>query len=333
MKNNRFLTFIFVSLLSMLIWSCSNNDSPIEIDDEVTIVTNISYIPGDTTNRHKLDVYYRKNAVSNKTILFVPGGAWRQGDKDYYEALASTLCSFYNYTVVVTNYRLSNSEDGQAVHPDHIMDVASAFKWVMQNVGNYGGSQDSVFLFGQSAGGHLVTLLAADEQYLQQVGYSNQNIRGIISMSGAYTLDDLVTFPLNPLGLNAEEVLMYKAIVSTAFGAYDTTTLKPASPAYHVHDAMPPFLLIYTELDMPGFAGDAENFYTHLNTSEIPFVTINKLYQSDYSDETWQTATTLAAAEPALANYIGHYAEVVAINEKDHLKIPTTWIVSFIESH
>jgi len=333
MKKGYFVCFIIIIASFAGIWGCGDNESTLQPNDFVTKTTDISYIPGDTTNRHKLDVYYRKNAVSNKTILFVPGGAWRQGDKDYYEALASTLCSFYNYTVVVTNYRLSNSEDGQAVHPDHIMDVASAFKWVMQNVGNYGGSQDSVFLFGQSAGGHLVTLLAADEQYLQQVGYSNQNIRGIISMSGAYTLDDLVTFPLNPLGLNAEEVLMYKAIVSTAFGAYDTTTLKPASPAYHVHNAMPPFLLIYTELDMPGFAGDAENFYTHLNTSEIPFVTINKLYQSDYSDETWQTATTLAAAEPALANYIGHYAEVVAINEKDHLKIPTTWIVSFIESH
>jgi len=333
MKKSYFVCFIIITASFAGIWGCNDNEGTIQQDDFVTKTTDISYIPGDTTNRHKLDVYYRKNAISNKTILFVPGGAWRQGDKDLYEALASTLCSFYNYTVVVTNYRLSNSEDGQAVHPDHIMDVASAFKWVMQNVGNYGGSQDSVFLFGQSAGGHLVTLLAADEQYLQQVGYSSQNIRGIISMSGAYTLDDLVAFPLNPLGLNAEEVLMYKAIVANAFGAYDTTTLKPASPAYHVHDAMPPFLMIYTELDMPGFEADAENFYTRLNTSEIPFVTINKLYQSDYSDETWQTATTLAAVEPALADYIGHYAEVVAINEKDHLKMPTTWIVSFIESH
>jgi acetyl esterase/lipase len=299
----------------------------------VTKTPDTYYVAGDTSHKRTLDVYYKRNPTLNKVVLFVPGGAWRQGDKDQYDSMALTLASLYNYTMVVTNYRLSNENDGSAVHPDHIEDVALAFSWVMKNITNYGGDPGSVFIFGQSAGGHLVSLLAADEQYLKQVGYSFKNIRGVISMSGAYALSDLVAYPLNPLGLNAEDVLMYKSIVLNAFGSYDTVTINPASPSCHVHDSLPPFLLIYTELDMPGFALDGEHFYALINNVGGLSVSINKLYPSDYSTETWQTATILAAAEPALAEYIGHYAEVVAINKYDHLKVPTKWIVNFIRDY
>lgn len=324
-----FCSAIFCVVLTGLV-SCSKSDPPPEIDHSVIKTTDIFYVAGDTMHKHTLDVYYRNNSTSRKVIFFVPGGAWRQGDKDQYEIMALTLTSLGNYTVVVTNYRLSNENDGSAVHPEHVQDVALAFKWVMNNIMDYGGDPNSVFLFGQSAGGHLVSLLASDNQYLNQVGYSTKNIKGVISMSGAYSLADLVAFPMNPLNLSADEVLMYKGIVANAFGSYDTATVNPASPSRHLGDSLPPFLLIYTELDMPGFAADAENCYSLMNIAGVPSAGIQKLYQSDYSAETWQTATALAAAEPALADYIGHYAEVVAINEYDYLKVPTKWIVAFI---
>ena len=324
------LLIFFMTPAIIILWSCNKSDTPAEEDHAVTTTKDIYYVAGDTSHKHMLDVYYKQNSALNKVVFFVPGGAWRQGDKDQYDSMAVMLASLYNYTVVVTNYRLSNPDDGSAVHPDHVQDVASAFSWVMKNISNYGGDPGSVFVFGQSAGGHLVSLLATDEQYLSQVGYSNKNIRGVISMSGAYALSDLVAFPLNPLGLSAEDVLMYKSIFFDAFGAYDTVTLNAASPSHHLNDSLPPFLLIYTELDMPGFALESENFNAKMNNIGGITVTIKKLYQSDYSNETWQTATTLAAAEPALADYIGHYAEVVAINKYDHLEAPTKWIVNFI---
>jgi len=34
-----------------------------------------------------------------------------------------------------------------------------------------------------------------------------------------------------------------------------------------------------------------------------------------------------------MAGYIGHYAEVVAVNEHDYQTVPTTWIVEFIKSN
>lgn len=316
--------------------SCNKSDSSSEnppAADTVIKSSDIYYTEGDTMHRHTLDVYYRQYSGNYPVILFVPGGAWRQGDKDQYETMAYTLSRLYHYVIVAANYRLSNPDDGSAVHPDHIQDVALAFKWVMDNIAGYGGDTENVFLFGQSAGAHLVSLLTTDVQYLEDAGYSTNTIRGVISMSGAYSLDDLVAYPLNPLGLNAEEVLMYKTIIASAFGSWDTTVINPASPSHHIHDSIPPLLLIYTEMDLPGFAPDAMNFSSQLTDAGATQVNIFKLFEEDYSEETWQTAIDLAASEPAFAEYVGHYAEVVAINENDHLKVPTVWIVDFIEDN
>lgn len=329
-------TLIFATtLLTLLIAACKNEDPIVEptptIDQNVTAAKNIAYIENDTLAKHKLDVYYKKGANNRPVILFIPGGAWRQGDKDKYEVLARTLDSVNHYTVVVANYRLSNPDDGNAKHPEHIQDVASAFKWVKQNIVNYGGSSTAIFMFGQSAGGHLVSLLAADPQYLSAVGCALSDVKGVITMSGVYELDQLAQFPDNELGLTAEEVLMYKAILANAFGSYGVDVTVPASPYTYVSNSQPPFLIIYSELDMPGFAEDASNFYMKFGQVGSTNTTIKKLYQTDYSPQTWQEATLMAAEEPVMADYIGHYAEVVAINPNDRNLVPTTWIIEFVD--
>jgi len=328
----RIYTMGCLMALVTLFPGCGNkNDAAPETVPGCQIVKDIPYIPGDTSVRHKLDLYCRLNTALNDVVLFVPGGAWRQGEKELYDTMAVTLASNYALTVVVINYRLSNPDQGAAIHPDHIHDVVAAFGWVRSNIQAYGGDPEQVFLFGQSAGAHLVSLMAADPSYLQAAGYSFADIRGVISMSGSYDLPKLVTFPQNPLGLTADQTLMYKVMIMDAFGSWDSTVAGPASPAWHAQQATLPFLLITTDLDMPGFVAEGELFFSQLNPIIGNKVTYHHLLQSDYSPETWSAATEMAAAEPMLAEYIGHYAEVVAINEYDHLKAPTTWIIAFIQ--
>ena len=203
-------------------------------------VETFQYAQGEPADRYQLDVYYTPGKTGNKVILFVPGGAWRQGDKDLYANLGKTLAGFYDFTVVVTNYRLSNEDGGNAVHPDHIQDVARAFSWVKKNIAAYGDA-NRVYLFGQSAGAHLVSLLATDASYLNAVGYGLSDIRAVISMSGVYYLPDLVTFPDNPLGLTAEETVMFKKIMQDAFGGWGDAELVGPSPQVYISPVQPPF--------------------------------------------------------------------------------------------
>jgi acetyl esterase/lipase len=331
MKITAFIVALF--LWSILFTGCTNKTTDPVPEPDVKTITDIHYVEGDTSARRALDVYYKPDGQQKKVLMFVPGGAWRQGDKNLYTSLATVFCKYYNMTVVVINYRLSDSTQGNAVHPDHIKDVAAAFRWVKQNIGPYGGNKDYIYLFGQSAGAHLAALLATDSQYLTEVGCSTQDIKGLIAMSGVYELSNLVTLPANPLGLSVTDVMMYRVMVQNAFGSTDTSVINPASPVLHLSSSLPPIMIIHTELDMPGFSVENENFYTLVKGFNSVPAQIYKLYQTDYSPETWQTATAMAAAEPAVSEYIGHYAEVVAINEPDRQKAPTSWIVNFINQH
>ena len=116
-------------------------------------------------------------------------------------------------------------------HPAHIQDVARAFAWTCANIGKYSGSPDQIFCMGHSAGGHLVSLLATDESYLKAEKRSFADIKGVISISGVYTI-----VPVGPL--------------ASAFGT-DAEVCKKASPLFNVKEKHPPFLILYADRDYP----------------------------------------------------------------------------------
>ncbi len=293
-------------------------------------IRTFQYSTEEPLERHCLDIYYPDNPQGDKVVIFVPGGAWRQGDKQLYSDLGTTLAGIYHFTTVIINYRLSSDDGGNAIHPDHINDVATAFTWVKNNISEYGDSS-SIYIFGQSAGAHLVSLLATDGKYLQNKGCSTSDIKGVISMSAMYNLPAFVQYPDNPLGLDRMDVMMYKKIMLDAFGSLSEDVLSDASPVNHISSSQPPFLVIYTYKDLPGFALDAENFVKAVKAlPDAPEISLRKIEFSDYSNEEWKTAQELASAEPAMADYVGHYAEVMPINPKEQDNYVTRMVVDFI---
>ncbi len=296
-------------------------------------IAHFQYSQKEPLDRHNLDIYYPDNPENDKVLIFVPGGGWQRGDKELYGDLGNTLAGIYHLTVVIINYRLSNDEDGNAVHPDHVEDVASAFSWVKANISPYG-SSDAIYLFGQSAGAHLVSLLATDDKYIKAAGCSISDIRGVISMSGVYNLPDFVKYPGNPLELDKQSIVMYKKLMADAFGGWDEAQLSDPSPVTHINPSRPPFLVIYTYNDLPGFSQDAENFAKAVRAlSPAPEIVLRKIEFSDYSDSVWQAAEDLASQEPAMAEYVGHYAEVMEINPHEQDNYVTRLIVDFIRGH
>ncbi|MBF0258902.1 MAG: alpha/beta hydrolase [Desulfamplus sp.] len=284
------------------------------------------YDESEPIERHKLDIYYTDHPEQNRVILFVPGGAWRQGDKSLYEALGNTLAGYHDFTVVVVNYRLSSDDGGNALHPDHISDVARAFAWVKQNIAPYG-KASKISLFGQSAGAHLVSLLATDGSYLANVGCATSDIKAVISMSGSYYLPDFVSFPGNPLGLSAEEAVMYAKIMQDAFGGSSDAELVTPSPQAHIHSGQPPFLVIYTYGDLPGFRQSAEKFVKAVKALEPePQISLRGIEFFDYTDEVWKIAT-----EQTDSSYAGHWAEMIAINTNEPVGYVTKLIVEFFQ--
>ena len=116
----------------------------------------IPYIE-DGNKYHLLDVYFPENTnVSLPVLIDVHGGGWMYGTKEINKCYCHHLAK-QGFIVVNINYRLA----GKVLFKDQIKDIFAAFKWISENMANFPADMNNVFLTGDSAGGHFVSLCAA----------------------------------------------------------------------------------------------------------------------------------------------------------------------------
>ena len=213
----------------------------------VELVRDITYYesPSADARKHKLDLYLPASRRDFPVVVFVHGGGWSQGDKNYWFDLYGKIGRSFageGIGVAVINYRLSP----KVMNPEQASDVAQAIGWVSKNISKYGGKPEQLFLAGHSAGGHLVSLVSSDPTYLEKVGLKPGNVNGVISISGVYDVQDD-----NPL-------------FERVFGkTIDKRHL--CSPINHVKEGLPPFLILHGDHELPFCDGPcAEKFYGKL---------------------------------------------------------------------
>jgi acetyl esterase/lipase len=216
----------------------------------VKVVKNLAYVEGPAAHpkKHKLDLYLPENAADFPVLIFIHGGAWVSGDKDYVLGLYGNIGRAFakrGIGTVVINYRLSPD----VAHPAHIQDVAKAVAWVKRNIKAHGGRPDQIFVSGHSAGGHLTALLASDESRLKAEGLSFADIKGAICLSGVYMIP--------------EQGRLFDGAFTT-----DAKTRREASPLTHVSGTMPPVLVVYASNDLPGLGLGAEIYNAALKANK-----------------------------------------------------------------
>jgi acetyl esterase/lipase len=253
---------------------------------EVETVRDIAYYSGPDADKvkHKLDLYLPKGKKDFPVLLFVHGGAWRHGDKNYLGIYSSfgTLFARHGIGTVVTNYRLSPGVQ----HPEHEKDVARAFAWTYRNIAPYGGRPDEIFVSGHSAGGHLVALLATDPTYLKAEGLTLKAIRGAIPMSGVYTIAD--------------------GFLPSVFGK-DSAVRKDAGPINHCAPGDPPFLILYAEHDLPTLGQMARDFARALEEQKCE-VAIQEIKKRNHISLILDASVEGDPASTAILNFIAAHA-------------------------
>lgn len=181
----------------------------------------VSYGPDE---RHRLDVYTpTRGEPPHPVVVFFHGGDWSEDypDKDNYRFLGDALTS-RGFVAVVANYR----RYPQVRHPTFVEDAARAVVWTREHIAEHAGDRDAIFLMGHSAGAHLASLLALDEQYMRGAGGDPAWIAGVVGLAGPYD------FP------PAEDVPDLAAI----FGLGQR--YERAQPINLVSGAAPPMLLV-----------------------------------------------------------------------------------------
>lgn len=186
MKKILILIGVLVLLTAGLAWFISDRDrglwlmnNAISLVNARETVVDINY--GDQAWQ-KLDVY--PQAKKSPVVVFIHGGSWRHGRKDQYFFAADAFIRL-GYTVVLPDYAKHPSPEAR--YPSFAEDGAKALAWVKQNIAKHNGDPDNVFLAGHSAGAHTAAMLATDGQFLNAVGLSEKDIRGVAGIAGPYS--------------------------------------------------------------------------------------------------------------------------------------------------
>jgi acetyl esterase/lipase len=219
------------SLRTLLLKISGKIDEP--IPDTFESYMNIPYKSDSTDYKHQLNIFVPKHTTTatSPVIVFVHGGSWRRGDRNYhmdvYNKMCMRLCVATDCCVVNVSYRLSP----KVKHPEHVLDVLSALQFIHEHIIEYNGNPDQVILTGHSAGGHLITMctlfLSCRELFNFTFDYQfpSDFVKAWIPICAVYNITKLRTM----------HFIVDKFIVEAAFGKSPDNNYDTASPVWYVH--------------------------------------------------------------------------------------------------
>jgi acetyl esterase/lipase len=198
----------------------------------------------DASRRHTLDLYggtshSHSPATGDKPVLlFFTGGAWVIGYKMWGAFLARVLTAM-GVIVVVPDYR----NYPQAAVPGMVDDVRDAIQWTLDHIHEYGGNPQHVLLAGQSAGGHLASVVLLQKalqiaRHGHVDGFQPQQLLGVCSISAPLSVQAMATTFQNH-GLTRD-------FVHSLFGAEgtDATIAMEANDPQHLLEQLQQYLLV-----------------------------------------------------------------------------------------
>src|SRR5690606_30633233 len=149
-------------------------------DPAVEVTRDLAY---GAHERHKLDVFRKKDTQGAPVLVFVHGGGFVMGDKrsaetPFYDNIG-TFAALQGFVGVTITYRLAPGHK----FPAGPEDLAAVVRWLRANAAQYGGDPDKIVLSGQSAGAAHVAGYVAPQPHHAVAG---GGIAGAILMSGIY---------------------------------------------------------------------------------------------------------------------------------------------------
>jgi acetyl esterase/lipase len=213
-------------------------------------------------------------------VVWVHGFGWFAGTRR--DNLEISLCTFLatqGFCTVCIEYRLSD----EATFPAQIHDVKATIRWLRASAATYGIDPDHIGIWGGSAGGHLAALAGVTGDLPELEGRS-----GSARYSSRVQAVALASAPSDFLragGQMSAGVASPHHPVTQHFGGTvveRANLMRLASPIYHVHSGVPPFLIAHGTLDETVPFEQAERFYAALVTAAVvaEFVPLEGVYHN-----------------------------------------------------
>lgn len=216
-------------------WLHKNRQRAQTLKTKLNPISNVSY--GEELIQ-KLDIYSPKGAKDIPVLIDIHGGGWTQGSKNSSAISAEPVLS-KGIMWVPIDYGLAPEYDMYQI----VSHVRRAVAWVYQNIGQYGGDPNSIYVYGVSAGGHLATTVLMPGWHTK-FGMPDNVVKGLVAVAGDFDIEGHVYSNAGP----------QKALKMTL---KDSQLL---SSLHHLPNRKLPIILAYGEKELSEFINNSKNY-------------------------------------------------------------------------
>lgn len=213
-----------------------------------------------------LDAYRPADGGRHPLVVMIHGGGWARGGR--FEMGLTKWAAYLaagGLAVISIDYRLAP----ETTYPDSFQDCLDAVDWAVEHADDLGADPARVGLWGDSAGGHLVLLLATSQTAPDFVGprlrHGGERLRAVTAL---YPPTDLLALDAaerrGPFG--SRTVANFVGVEPSD----DPARWRAASPIEHVHAALPPILLLQGTRDLLVPDSQARQFAARLAACRAP---------------------------------------------------------------
>lgn len=121
-----------------------------------------------------MDIYSPSDAKKLPVLVIFHGGGWLINNKSIMDQMSDYVANDGKYVVCNVNYRLLVDQENSVTMDQIVEDVFGAVLWIQENIKSYGGDPKRVAVTGDSAGGHLSSMVVMMGHRLSSTGIDEE---------------------------------------------------------------------------------------------------------------------------------------------------------------
>ena len=147
-----------------------------DADAEISVYKDIQFAKPDNFPL-TLDIYVPKTGKKSYPVLVIyHGGGWLLNNNSIMNDMATSIARDGDMVVANMNYRLLADQGNTVTMNKIIEDVFGGLLWVKDHIARYGGDPTRVAITGDSAGGHLTTMILTRGRQLESDGFAGESL-------------------------------------------------------------------------------------------------------------------------------------------------------------